>query len=72
MQSRKSTSAQTEVAGNGKLEAFWDIVLHLENGSRGGVGYSREPTSDSFVVVTSVGFEVHIPAGAGSRRATAS
>ena len=60
------------MAGNGKLEAFWDIVLHPENGSRGGVGYSGNPTSDSVVVVPSVGLEVHMPAGTGIKRTTTS
>ena len=47
MQSRGASSGQTKVADNGKLEAFWDTVLHLQDGSRGGVGYSGDPTSDS-------------------------
>ena len=46
------------MTGNGKLEALRNAVLHLKDGSRGGVRYSGEPTGDSVVVVPSVGLEI--------------
>ena len=72
MQNRESLFDQTKVAGNGKLEAFRDAVLHLEDESRGGVRYSGKPTGDSVVMVPSVGLEVHVSAGTGSGRAATS
>ena len=55
------------MAGNGKLEAFGDAVLHLKDGSREGVRHSGSPTSDSVVVASSVGLEVHVSTGTGGR-----
>ena len=71
MQNRESSFDQTKVAGNGELEPFGDAVLHLEDGSGGGVGDNRFLTSNSVVVIPSVSFMVHVSAGTGGGRAPA-
>ena len=71
MQNRERSFDQTKVAGNCKLKSLRDTVLHLEDGSGRGVGYNRFPTSNSIVVVPSVGLMVHVSAGTGSGRTAA-
>ena len=71
MQNRERSFGQTKVTGNGELEPFGDTVLHLEDGSGGGVGNGRFFTSNSVVVVPSVSIMAYVPAGAGGGRATA-
>ena len=41
VQNQQTTFDQTKATGNGELEPFGDIVLHLEGGSGGGVGSGR-------------------------------
>ena len=55
------------MASDGKLEAFGDAVLHLEDGRGGGVRRNRSPAGNGVVVVPSVGLKVHVPAGTGGR-----
>ena len=60
------------MASDGKLEAFRNAVLHLEDGRGGGVRRSRSPAGNGVVVVPSVGLVVHVSAGTGGRCTTTS
>ena len=72
MQSRESLFDQAKMASDGKLEAFRNAVLHLEDRRGGGVRRSSRPASNGVVVVPPVGLVVHVPAGTSGRCATTS